>query len=81
MRVKKKKLNFNYKEVPRRDQIILTIIRIGRNILTHEFLIRKEDPPQYPICSVETSVKYLRVDCPVFHVEKINCEVIELSSV
>ena len=43
----------------RREESVLTRIRIGHTHLTHCFLLRGEDPPQCIACDCHLTVKHI----------------------
>lgn len=47
----------------RRDQVILTRLRIGHTRLTHEHLMAKKEPKICILCNEPISVKHILVDC------------------
>ena len=51
----------------RRDSVILTRLRIGHTRLTHQHLLKGEDPPQCARCDVPLSVHHVLIDCPALN--------------
>lgn len=47
----------------RKEQVVLTRLRIGHTRLTHEFLITRNTPPMCDICEEQVSVKHLLEGC------------------
>jgi len=51
----------------RRDSVILTRLRIGHTRLTHQHLLKGEDPPLCMRCDVPLSVHHILIDCPALN--------------
>jgi hypothetical protein len=49
----------------RRDECVLTRVRIGHTHLTHSFLLKGEPQPQCSTCHVPLTVAHFMVDCSV----------------
>ena len=47
----------------RREEVILTRLRIGHTRLTHSYLLKREDQPLYLICNEPFTVKHFMIDC------------------
>lgn len=45
------------------DQRVLTRLRIGHTRLTHEFLIKRTDPPECECCGTVINVRHILLDC------------------
>ena len=50
----------------RREESVLTRIRIGHIHLTHCFLVKGEDPQQCIACDCQLTVKHISFDCVDF---------------
>ena len=50
----------------RKDQVVLTRLRIGHTHLTHSHLINKVDPENCDTCEVTLSIKHILMDCPKY---------------
>ena len=50
----------------RHEESVLVRIRIGHTYLTHCFLLKKEDPPQYVACDCRLTVKPILFGCVDF---------------
>ena len=50
----------------RREESVLTRIRISHTYLTHCFLLKGEDPPQCIACDCQLTVKHILFDCVDF---------------
>lgn len=63
----------------RREEVILTRLRIGHTRTTHGYLISKDEPPKCPYCRVQLSVQHMFSDCrfyqPVLQRHKIPIDV------
>lgn len=60
----------------RREDVILTRLRIGHTQLTHSYLLEKADPPKCTKCNQALTVKHIIVNCPGYNDtrEKIGLE-------
>ena len=47
----------------RREEVILSRLRIGHTYFSHSFILRKEDPPECIACQEAYSVKHVLIDC------------------
>ena len=47
----------------RRDEMVLSRVRIGHTYLTHAFLLKGEDRPECVFCQCYLTVKHLLVEC------------------
>lgn len=59
----------------RRDQIIITRLRIGHTKLTHEYLLNKEDPRICTECEIPLNVEHIKLKCPTFKLERKKCKI------
>ena len=59
----------------RRNQVILTRLRIGHTRLTHDYLIKGTEEPKCEICQKKVTVKHFLVECPKYKVERINRQI------
>lgn len=50
----------------RREEVVLTRLRIGHCRLTHGFLMANDDPPICETCGVQKSVKHLLEECTLY---------------
>ena len=52
----------------RREEIILTRLRIGHSFFSHSFLLRREDAPTCGmyVCGTNLSVEHVLLECPRF---------------
>ena len=53
-------------QIIRREESVLTRMRIGHTYLTHCFLLKGEDPPQCKACDCHLTVKHILFDCVDF---------------
>ena len=53
-------------QVKRKDQCVLSRIRIGHSHLTHCFLLKGEDQPECVPCQASLTVKHILVECVDF---------------
>ena len=55
----------------RREEVVLTRLRIGHTRLTHSYLLEREDQPLYISCNEPFTVKHFLIDCIEFsHVRR-----------
>lgn len=62
-----------YREVftgNRRDDIVLTRLRIGHTHLTHAYILDKTDPPKCSKCNQVLTIKHIIVNCPGYDAER-----------
>ena len=43
---------------------MMTRLRIGHTLLTHKFILDKEDPPKCMYCNDRLTIKHIIVNCP-----------------
>ena len=58
-------------KLPRRDERLLHRLRIGHTYLTHNFLLKREQPPQCTHCQVPLTVQHILLDCTHFNTERV----------
>jgi len=56
----------------RRDEIVLTRLRLGHSHFTHSFLLKREDPPFCIGCHSDMTVKHILLDCLEYSVIQQN---------
>ena len=47
----------------RREEVVLSRLRIGHTYITHSFLLKNEDPPECIACQEGYTVKHFLIDC------------------
>lgn len=52
-----------FSSLSKREQIILTRLRIGHTHLTHSFLMTRDDPPQCQTCNCQLSIHHILLHC------------------
>ena len=57
----------------RREEVILSRLRIGHTYFSHSFILRKEDPPECIACQEAYSVKHVLIDCTDYKVSFLPC--------
>ena len=55
----------------RREETVLTRVRIGHSRLTHSYLMKGEDPPECVPCQCPLTMKHILIDCIDFHNTRI----------
>ena len=50
----------------RRDEVVLTRLRIGHSRLTHSFLLKGEPPPECFGCNTQYTLKHILLECANF---------------
>ncbi|GBL73936.1 hypothetical protein AVEN_230873-1 [Araneus ventricosus] len=56
----------------RRQDVILTRLRIGHTRLTHKHLLCSEPPPMCSRCQSILSVRHILIECPNFNIFRLN---------
>ena len=54
----------------RKEQVLISRLRIGHTNLTHCYFITRENPPRCEQCNVSLSVQHFLIDCPRFNQER-----------
>ena len=49
--------------VTRREQSVLSKMRIGRSHSTHSFLLKGDDPPRCKACDCRLTIRHILFDC------------------
>ena len=57
--------NIMYRSL-RREEVVLTRLRIGHTRLTHSYLLKREDQPFCISCNEPFTVKHFLIDCIEF---------------
>ena len=52
----------------RREQVVISQLRIGHTRLTHSFILKQEPQPQYLTCQTTCTVKHILIECRTFAV-------------
>ena len=52
----------------RREQVVISRLRIGHIWLTHPFILKQEPQPQYLTCQTTCTVKHILIECRTFAV-------------
>ena len=47
----------------RKEEVVLSSLRIGHTYFTHSHILRQEDPPECTACQVIYSVRHVLIDC------------------
>ena len=47
----------------RREEVVLTRLRIGHSYLTHSYLLKGEPPPECDTCDCRLTIQHILVDC------------------
>nr|CAI5864036.1 unnamed protein product [Callosobruchus analis] len=55
----------------RRDQVVISRLRVGYTLLTHQHLFNRCQPPVCETCEVPITVKHFLVECPVYNRQRI----------
>lgn len=50
----------------RREEVVLTRLRIGHTLLTHGYLMTRDIPPRCPQCDVIITVQHVLEECPQY---------------
>ena len=54
----------------RREQVVISRLRIGHTRLTHTFILKQEPQPQCLTCQATLTVKYILIECRTFAVNR-----------
>ncbi|KAI5753900.1 hypothetical protein M8J77_004220 [Diaphorina citri] len=54
----------------RRKEIVICRLRIGHSHLTHNFLLKREDPPLCEWCNVQLSIQHILLECRKFRASR-----------
>jgi len=57
----------NLTHLNRRAAVILRRLRIGHTRLTHQYLLRREEPPQCPSCNCALTVVHIILECQQYN--------------
>ncbi|WP_218669804.1 RNase H family protein [Solemya velum gill symbiont] len=60
------KQNKHHSRLSRRDNVVLTRLRIGHSHLTHSYLLKKEPQPVCNVCDVPLTVEHFLLTCSAF---------------
>ena len=52
----------------RREQVVISRLRIGHTRLTHSFILKQEPQPQCSTCQTTCTVKHILIECGAFAV-------------
>ena len=52
----------------RREQVVISRLRIGHTRLIHAFILKQEPQPQYLTCQTTCMVKHILIECRAFAV-------------
>ena len=47
----------------RRDEVVLSRLRLGHSYLTHSYLLKGEPPPECVTCNCRLTISHILVDC------------------
>ena len=54
----------------RREQVVITRLRIGHTRLTHVHLLKREPPPQCDMCQSDVTVAHVLLHCAKYNLER-----------
>ncbi|EZA53766.1 hypothetical protein X777_06662, partial [Ooceraea biroi] len=60
-----------YNTTNRRDQVILTRLRIGHSRLTHSHLFTHNSPALCQHCNIRITIPHILAECPAYHQSRI----------
>jgi hypothetical protein len=65
MKNKKKEIEWNKdtKEMKRRDHVVISRLRTDYTIVTHGYIINKQDNNEFPFCNVSLTENHILWDC------------------
>lgn len=64
----------------RKNQVLITRLRIGHTRLTHGFLMSKTEPPLCDVCGVRTTIKHILTECAKYQKQRTENEISEVLS-
>ena len=47
----------------RKEEVVLSRLRIGHTYFSHSYILRREDPPECTACQEIYSVRHVLIDC------------------
>ena len=47
----------------RRDEVVLSRLKLGHSYLTHSYLLKGEPPPECVMCNCRLTISHILVDC------------------
>ena len=53
---------FAYRSI-RRDEVVLSRLKLGNSYLTHSYLLKGEPPPECVTCCFRLTISHILVDC------------------
>ncbi|KAE9533356.1 hypothetical protein AGLY_009259 [Aphis glycines] len=59
----------------RKEEIIINRLRIGHTRVTHDYLMKKTEPPLCRSCNLPNSVKHILTHCQIFSEARNECEI------
>jgi len=57
-------------DITRKIETSINRMRIGHTLLTHQYLMKKEDPPMCASCGTQLTIKHIISDCLSFETDK-----------
>ena len=57
----------------RRNEVVLSRLRIGHTRLTHRYLMEQQPPPICPSCQTRITVPHFLIECPTYQRQRNNC--------
>ena len=51
----------------RKEQVTITRLHIGHSRLTHSFILKQEQQPQFLTCQTPSTIKHILLECKVFN--------------
>ena len=63
------------KHLNRKDQILISRLRIGHSKITHSYILNKDQPPICEVCNKRLSVKHIIVECNKYDKWRQKCKI------
>lgn len=54
----------------RKEQVVLTRLRIGHSLITHKYIFERVEPPQCDTCETTLTIRHILKDCPKYEAER-----------
>lgn len=54
----------------RKDQVLITRLRIGHTKITHQHLLNKENKAECEHCKLQTNIQHILIECPTYETKR-----------
>lgn len=59
----------------RKEEVIITRLRIGHTRYTHEYLLNKSEKPRCQMCQCPMTVRHFLIECPLYNLQRHQCQI------